>query len=196
MADKDVRLLDAGRSLGRDLNTQVTNRCHLAAAFAGHTNGYSAHIFGHRKCLYDIGAVAGGRDADNNIAGPRQGFYLAGEDLVKTIVITNSRENRCICREGDSRQTAPLFHKTTDEFRGQMLGISGTAAITHEEYLTALTQRGPAQVGKLINITYLRITYFFDQGKMINKERMNHWMNSSIVPVSIISCSFLLLEPI
>lgn len=133
--------LDAGRDVGGHLDAQVADSGHLTAAAAGESDGDRAAGFGRLQGFEDVGAVAGGRKADDDVARPGQRLDLAGEHGVEAVVVADSREDGGVGGEGDGRQAAALLLEAADEFGGQVLAVGGAAAVAHEEDAVAVLHR-------------------------------------------------------
>ena len=129
VADERVALLNARRNLRRGADAMIGNSAEFAARFAGESHSGQAKFFcGEQTGDYVWGIAAGG-DADGNVAGTGQGFDLAGENLIETVIVANGGEAGSIDGESQSGERRPVKGEAADEFGGDVLGIGGAAAI-------------------------------------------------------------------
>jgi len=53
--------------------------------------------------------------------------------VVKTVVVTDTGEERAVGVEGDGRERTAIFEKAADEFGGEMLGLGCAASVAADE---------------------------------------------------------------
>lgn len=105
----------------------------FAAGSAGEGHSGDAEFFcGFETCNYVRGIAAGG-DADGDVAGARVGFKLAGEDLVKAMIIGNRSDAGSVYSEGESWESGAVKGKAADQFGGNVLSVGGAATVAEEE---------------------------------------------------------------
>ncbi len=173
MADEQVRLLDARRVVGGGDQAgihQAPEAPAPAAAKAGGLGPQGARLFQRPQ---DIGAVAGGADADDQIPRPAQGLDLAGEDLVEAIIIANGRQGGAVRGQGDRGQAGPVALEPPDEFRGQVLAIRRAPPIAEPEDPAPAGQAVDHEGGDALDVRPL-FPQPFDGAQMVIKVPVDH----------------------
>lgn len=90
-----------------------------------------------------VGAVAGGRDANEDIPGVSESLDLSGKDRLIAVVVRDSGEDGRVRGEGKGGEGEALGAKAADEFGIEMLRIGGTAAIAApEDFLSGAQSAG------------------------------------------------------
>ena len=104
-------------------------RMELAAVAAGH--GDDVHIA--FVCRFDgfdnVGGVAGGGDADQNVAGTSECAHLFAEYVVETIVVADGGQGGSVRRQRDRGQFHALFFKASGHFGGEVLRVGSRTAV-------------------------------------------------------------------
>ena len=128
-----MHLLDSGRDGGGHYQRVIHQVSKLAPVPAQQAQGAHSQRLraGHRP--NDIGAIATGADANEQVPRAPQGLQLAGKDLVETIVVANGGEGRSVRGERDSRQGPALLQVAATQFGGQMLGVRGAAPVAADQ---------------------------------------------------------------
>ena len=121
MADHDVHFLGPGRRLCRNGQDDVAQLLHLAAADSRHAD--DLHAFGPRfgNGRQDVAAVAGRRNADEDVAFVPQGLDLAAEYGFIAVIVGHGRQDGRIDGQGNRRKGPPFLLESADDFRCQVL---------------------------------------------------------------------------
>ena len=133
MPGQQVRLLNARGIVRRGDQAGLRQVLEAAAIPAGEGGGRDAQRLGPLQGAQDVGTVAGGADADHQIARPAQGLDLTGEDLLEAIVVADGGEGGAVRGQGDGGEAGALALEASNQFRGQMLTIGGAAAVAEPE---------------------------------------------------------------
>src|SRR4051812_40989361 len=78
-----------------------------------------------------VGTVAGGADADDDIAGLYKSLHLAGEDVFPAVVVADTGEAGWIGDEGSGGERPAFAGVASEQFLGEVEGVGGAAAIAH-----------------------------------------------------------------
>lgn len=137
MAEQDVAFLNARSIVRRHAQTKINNGFESSARTSGEGGGVHAHFLGESDSVKHVGRIAAGGNGNGNVAGAAKRFDLAGKDATEAVIIGNGGDGGKICGQGERRKSGAIKGETADEFRGDVLGVRGAAAITEEEYLVA-----------------------------------------------------------
>src|SRR6185312_9444460 len=110
---------------------------HAASSVAGEADGGEAHLAGLVEGAEDVGRVAGGGDAEEDVAGLAEGFDLALEDVVEAVVVAAGGEDGGVRGEGNGAEGGAVDGEADGEFGGEMLGVGGGATVAGDEELVA-----------------------------------------------------------
>jgi hypothetical protein len=135
--ESKVRLLNVHGYSRRDDDVVIAEVTHLAAVVAGEADGGDADFFGLMKRFYDVGGIAGGGDAEEDIAGLAESFDLALEEVVVAEVVAGGGEDGGVGGEGDGAEGGPIDGEADDEFGDEVLSVGGGASIACNEQLLA-----------------------------------------------------------
>jgi hypothetical protein len=133
----EMGLLNVHGDRGRNDDVVIADLAHLAAAVAGEPDGSDAGFAGLFESVEDVRRVAGGGDAQEDIAGLAERFDLAREDLVEAEVVGAGGENGGVGGEGDGAQGGAVVGEADDELGDEMLGVRGGASVAGDEELAA-----------------------------------------------------------
>jgi hypothetical protein len=133
----EVGLLDVHGDGGWDGDEVVAEVAHSAAACSGEAYGGDLHFAGLFEGAEDVGRVAGGGDAQEEIAGLAECFDLAGKDLVEAEVVAACGEDGGVSGEGDGAKGGAGVGEADDELGDEVLGVGGGASVTGYEELVA-----------------------------------------------------------
>ena len=133
----EVALLDVGGGGGGDDDVVVAEVAHLAAVVAGEADGDDVHLAGLMDGVEDVFGVAGGGDAEEDVAGLADSFDLAGEEVVEAVVVAGGGEDGGVGGEGDGAEGGAVDGEADDEFGDEVLGVGGGATVTGYEELVA-----------------------------------------------------------
>ena len=111
----EMRFLDVHGYGGGDDDVVIAEVVHFAAAVAGEADGDEVLFSGLVEGVEDVGRVAGGGDAEEEVAGLAEGFDLAGEDLVEAEVVGAGCEDGGVGGEGDGAEGGAVVGKADDE---------------------------------------------------------------------------------
>ena len=131
----EVALLDVHGGGGGDDDVVVAEVAHFAAAVAGEADGGDALSGGLMEGLEDVGGVAGGGDAEEDVAGLAERFDLAGEDLIEAEVVAAGGEDGGVGGESDGAEGGAVVGEADDEFGDEVLGVGGGASVAGDEEL-------------------------------------------------------------
>src|SRR5216683_1052874 len=95
----------------------------------------------------DVGGVAGGGDAEEEVAWCPKGFDLAGEDLVEAKVVGAGGEDGGVGGEGDGAEGRAVVGEADDELGDEVLGVGGGASVAGDEELVAGLHRAGGEFG-------------------------------------------------
>jgi hypothetical protein len=143
----EVGLLDVHRDFGGDDDVVVAEVGHFASAVAGKADGGDVHLFGLMKGIEDVGGVAGGGDAEEDVAGLAEGFDLAREDVVEAEVVAGGGKDGGVGGEGDGAKGGAVGGEADDELGYEVLGVGGRASIAGDEELAAVLHGGGGEAG-------------------------------------------------
>ena len=143
----EVGLLDVHCDGGRDDDVVVAEVAHFAAAGAGEADGGNAGFPGLMEGVEDVGGVAGGGDAEKEVAWCAEGFDLAGEDLVESKVVGAGGEDGGVGGEGDGAEGRAVVGEADDELGDEVLGVGGRASVAGDEELVAGLHRAGGEFG-------------------------------------------------
>lgn len=115
----------------------VAEVAHSAAVVAGEADGGDAHFFGLIEGAEDVGGVAGGGDAEEDVAGLSEGFDLALEEVVEAVVVAGGGEDGRVGGKGDGAEGGTVDGEADDELGYEMLGVGGGASVSGDEELVA-----------------------------------------------------------
>src|SRR5579872_5884952 len=93
---RDVHFLDDRGIAVRAHQDQVGDVGNFAAAVAGERNRERAVPLGGFEPVYDVTRIAAGRNADDDVARPRERFDLPREDVLVSEVVRDRRHGRGI----------------------------------------------------------------------------------------------------
>jgi len=71
-----------------------------------------------------------------------EGFHLAREDAFETVVVAGGGEHRSVGGESQRGKARAFSAQANDEFRGEVLGVGGAAAIAEEDEFAAAANGG------------------------------------------------------
>jgi len=149
VAEQDVALLNARSIVGRHAQTNINKGFEFAAGTPGEGGGVHARFFGESDSVKDIGGIAAGGDSDGHVAGAAESFDLAGEDAAEAVIVGDGGDGGKICGQGERGKSGTIKGEAANEFRGDVLGVRGAAAITEEENLVAALEGMDERSGEL-----------------------------------------------
>src|SRR5207302_10818581 len=108
---------------------------HLAAGFASESDREQTARACGVESVEDAWRIAAGGDSNSNVAILAESFDLTREYLLVAVIVAESCENGCVCRERNSRQRGAIRPEASHQLGGQMLRVGGAAAISKEQNL-------------------------------------------------------------
>ena len=129
MAEQDVALLNARSIVRRHAQTNINHGFEFASGTSGEGGGVHVHFPGERDGVKHVGGIAAGGDGDGDVAGAAKGFDLAGESSAESVVIGDGGDGGKIRGKRERWKSGTIRGEAADEFRGDVLGIRGAAAI-------------------------------------------------------------------
>lgn len=133
-------LLDAGGVVGGDDDFVVTAALGFSAVFSAEEDGGDADFFCCLEGADDIGAIAAGGEADEDIAGFCEGLDAARENMFVAVVVTNAGDRGGVSVETNGGECAALAVVTSDEFFRQVHCIGSAATVAAGEEFSALDE--------------------------------------------------------
>jgi len=133
----EVRFLDVHGDGGGDDDVVIAEIAHLAATVAGEADGGEAGFAGLFEGLKDVGRVAGGGDAEEDVAGLAEGFDLASEDLIEAEVVGAGGEDGGVGGEGDGAEGGAGVGEADYELGDEVLGVGCGASVSGDEEFVA-----------------------------------------------------------
>ena len=85
--------------------------------------------------------------ADEHVALAAERANLPLEHLLEAVVVADRGQRRGVGGERDRGQRRAVVDEASDEFRGDVLGVGGAAAVAGEQHLAAALQRGRDALG-------------------------------------------------
>ena len=85
----------------------------------------------------DVGGVAGGGDAEEDVAGLAECFDLALEEAIEAEVVAACGEDGGVGGEGDGAESGAVDGEAYDEFGDEVLGVGGGATVAGDEEFVA-----------------------------------------------------------
>ena len=154
VSDGNVAFLDAGGVCSRHRDGNVGRPCEETSILAGKTDGFEVLVRGLFHGRQHVGGIAAcaDADADADVAWPGQRLNLSSEYPFKAVVICHRGKNGRISCQRDRRQAGSFNNKAPNEFRGEMLRISRTAAIAEKQKFASRSQAIANQKGGLDNL--------------------------------------------
>jgi hypothetical protein len=140
MSGQDMSFLDARSFVAGDADAVIDNSAQLAAGSAGKAHGDKFLLAGHVDGAQNVWRVSAGADGEGNVVASPNSVDLAGEDIVKGIIVAHGGQDRRIGCESPTGEAGTLTQKPSAEFRGQVLGVGGAAAVPEEQDLVSGTQ--------------------------------------------------------
>ncbi|SPP64672.1 hypothetical protein NITLEN_20312 [Nitrospira lenta] len=147
MTERDMAFLDARRDGRRDDERMIDEGGEFAAGAAGPGHGDQAAFARGRDAFQHVRRIAASADADGDIALLAVGPHLSGEEFVEAVVVGDAGDRGDVRGEGDGRQRRALALVAADEFRRDMRGVRGAAAIAEEQDFTSFAKRRHHQRG-------------------------------------------------
>ena len=141
MSEEDVALLDARGVGGGHVEEDVGVILHLAAALARHGDNMQSHLLGSLEGLEDVLGVAGGGDADDDIALFGGAAQQAREHQIIAVVVAHGGEVGGVAVQGLGIERGTVVVEAAGELRRQVLGVRRAAAVAAEMDLAAGPQR-------------------------------------------------------
>ena len=137
--EREVGFLDVHGDGGGDDDVVITELAHFSAAGAGEADGGEAGFAGLFEGVENVGGVAGGGDAEEEVAGFGDGFDLAGKYCVVAEVVGAGGEDRGVGGEGDGAKGGTVVGEADDELGDEVLGVGGGATVAgYEEFAAGL----------------------------------------------------------
>ena len=145
MSGCDMSFLDTVGDGGWDIYSGIHQHAKFAGLLTEETDQFDFHFLRHFRSGDDIGRIAGGGDANEDIARLAQSFHLPGENTVETEVVGAGGHGGCVGGQSDCRERPPFpFSAEPDcEFGGEVLAVSGGTAVAAEhDFIACLYSSG------------------------------------------------------
>ncbi len=133
----EVGFLDVHGGAGGDDDVVIAEGAHFAAVAAAEADGVDAHLFALEEGFDDVGGVAGGGDAEEDVVGLGEGFDLPLEEVVVAEVVSGGGEDGGVGGEGDGAERGAVDGESDDELGDEVLGVGGGATVAGDEELMA-----------------------------------------------------------
>ena len=118
-----MRFLNSRGAVRRNIDGEIDYFSDISSIFAGKSHRDKTQFFGHFQTLQNIGRIAAGADAPRNITGLADRSHLLAEYFGEIIIISDTRNHRCVRGQSDCRKRRSFDNKAVDEFGRKMLGI-------------------------------------------------------------------------
>ena len=139
----EVAFLDVHGDVGGDDDVVIAEVPHLTAAASAEADGDEVHLAGLMEGLEDIGGVAGGGDAEEDVAGLTEGFDLTREDAIEAEVVAGGGKDGGVGGEGYGAEGGTVGGEADYELGDEVLGVGGGASVAgDEEFAAELAWRG------------------------------------------------------
>jgi hypothetical protein len=142
VAERDVTFLYQRGVVGGHDHGNFDEARQASAIAAGESDGAHADAPSRADTGQNIRRSPAGTDGDCDIGGSSQGEQLPGEDLFEAVIIADGGKRGCIGGERQRGQWFASVLKAANKFRGDMLRVSGAAAITEQKQFPASAQAG------------------------------------------------------
>ena len=132
------------RAVVRDGHDQarIGDRLDLAAVAAGERRGGDAHAARRLQRRDDVGRLAGGGDADGEVAAPADRLDLPREKLLEAEIVADRGERRRVGGQRDRGDRRAVLDVADGQLGREVLRIGGAAAIAEEQDLAAALEAG------------------------------------------------------
>ena len=137
MTNRDVRFLNPGSPFRWNNYGKITVRNQRFARAAGQGDCPASYRSGLIRGLHDAGRLSTGADGDQHIPGDGKSGHLSGKNFVVAVIVAQGRKGGSISCQRNRWESTSLFFVPADEFRGNVLRIGGTAAISAKQNLLA-----------------------------------------------------------
>ena len=163
VVDREVELLDAHGLARRHADRHVDELAQLSAARSGQADRRQADRLCRRDRAGHVARVAGGADADEQVARSAVGDHLLGKGVLGAHVVGKGGEQRRVRREADGRQPAlqclrqrdpafgqsapdlvlkrrgqrPFLEEALDQLAGDVVAIGAASPVAAQQQLSA-----------------------------------------------------------
>src|SRR5690606_31796303 len=128
-----VALLDRGGGGGGDAQRVVTERGERVRGRSRQTPHGQPERAPTRGGAQDVRAGAGGGQQDEDVAGPAVSLDLAGEHLLRAVVVDDRAQAGGLGAQRDRREGATVVEEAADQLGGEVLCLGGAAAVARGE---------------------------------------------------------------
>lgn len=146
MAERDVAFLNAGRDARRNDERMIDERCELAARPAGPGDGDHAAGACGLNPFEHIRRIAARADADGDVALLAVREDLPGEEFIVPVVVGDAGDGGDIGGQRDGRERRPFPLIAADEFRRDMRGVGGAAAVAEQQNFMSCAKGGDEEL--------------------------------------------------
>ena len=147
MAERDVAFLNARRDGGGHDKRMINEAGEFAAGAACPGDSDHAAFARGLDPFEHVRRIAAGADADGDIALLAMSPHLSGEEFVVSVVVGDTGDGGDVGGKRDSRQRCPFPFVAADEFRRDMRGVRGAAAVSKEQHFPSFTKCGDHEAG-------------------------------------------------
>ena len=134
---ESMNLLDTRRILRGDDDFMITAAFGFSSVLSREQHGDNADFFCCLEGADDIGAIAAGGEAYEDIAGFGESLDAAGENMFVDVVVTNAGDGGGVSVETNGCECAALAVVTPDEFFRQVHRIGSAATVAENDYFAA-----------------------------------------------------------
>jgi hypothetical protein len=146
VAEGDVHFLDAAGVGVGDFDYDVAQGLHFAAARAREAYGDHAHAFGFFEAFEDVFGVAGGGEADGDVAFIAECADLAGEDFAEAEIVGAGGYGGGVEGQGQGGDGGAFFVELDRHFGDDVLAVRGGATIAEHDDFVAVFDGGDGGV--------------------------------------------------
>lgn len=133
----------------------------MAAYFAAVAAGQGDDVHIAFVCGFDgfddVGGIAGGGNADEDVACTSERAHLFAEYVVETVVVADGGQRGGVCGQGDGGEFHAFFLKTPGHFGGEVLRVGSRTAVAAGQDFAVVHQALQHQLGSL----YGRLDQYF-----------------------------------
>jgi hypothetical protein len=120
-----------------------------ATTLAGEKDHAKLPAAGHFDGFENIAGFSAGRESHQDISGLAEGIDLPGKDIAEFVIIAYGGEETGIGGQSQGGVGAPVGIEAAGEFRGEVSGICGAAAIAAGEDFASAKQTFGQEIGGL-----------------------------------------------
>ena len=142
-----VRLLDAMDAEAPDDEHVVADLGELAAVATREADGEGPELARGAQRADDIGALSARREADHDVAAPREQRERPREREREVVVVADRRDERRVVRERRRGDRRALLERRVRELDGDVRGVARAAPVAEREEAASRVERARHRLG-------------------------------------------------